>query len=271
MRRILAISSQVAHGTVGLSVIVPTLQALGHQCIALPTVVLSNHPGHPHVAGTRIAAATLAEMLAALEANGWLSGVDCILSGYLPGVEHAAVVAELVGRLREREPGLPYICDPVIGDDPKGVYIDPAAAAAIRDRLLPLADVLTPNRFELAWLSGLPVATSAEAVTAARALGRPLVIATSTPEATGDILANLAVTRRDVTTVRVAKRARVAHGTGDMLSALVAGFALYFGGGTGDFAGALEPAVRALDDVVTASEGCADLQLGRLRNFGGER
>jgi pyridoxine kinase len=175
MARILAISSQVAHGSVGLSVIVPALQAQGHEVMALPTVLLSNHPGHPHVAGTRIAPETLTAMVEALTANGWLAGVDAVLSGYLPTPEHIAFVAATVGRLRAGKPRLPYLCDPVIGDWPKGIYIDQAAAHAIRGQLLPLATMLTPNAFELGWLTGLPVSDLATAMAAIRCLPASLL------------------------------------------------------------------------------------------------
>ena len=154
MARILAISSQVARGAVGLSIIVPALQALGHEVIGLPTVVLSNHPGHAHVAGTRIEAAVLHKMLDALAANGWLQGVDGVLSGYLPTIAHVAFAGEAVARVRAGNMGLKanYLCDPVLGDDPHGLYIDEAAAKAIRDRLIPIADIATPNRFEQSFL-----------------------------------------------------------------------------------------------------------------------
>src|SRR5688572_14290127 len=81
MARILALSSHVAFGSVGLTAIVPALQALGHEVVALPTVVLSNHPGYRSHAGEETAPAMLDRMFDSLEANGWLSGIDAVLSG----------------------------------------------------------------------------------------------------------------------------------------------------------------------------------------------
>jgi pyridoxine kinase len=88
MGRYLVISSQVAHGHVGLSAIVPALQAMGHEVIALPTILLSNHPGHAKVAGFKVEPSVLGQMLDALEANGRLKRVDAVLTGYLPTVDH---------------------------------------------------------------------------------------------------------------------------------------------------------------------------------------
>lgn len=224
MARILALSSWTAAGHVGLSAAVPALQALGHAVTALPTVILSNHPGFPHAAGRPVPPSQIAEMIDALDANGWLAGHDAVLTGYLPSADHVALATDLVRRLRRlaapplAAPPL-VVVDPVLGDDPKGLYLAPAAAVAIRDHLVPAADILTPNRFELAWLTGLPVTTPGEAVAAARTLG-PRVLLTSppVPGATGvlDVAQGAAVL------YPAPPVARVPHGVGDVFAALVA-------------------------------------------------
>jgi pyridoxine kinase len=259
MARILAISSQVVHGSVGLSIIVPALQALGHEVMALPTVLLSNHPGHAHVAGTRIAPETLSSMVEALAANGWLAGVDTVLSGYLPTPEHVAFVAATVQRLRAGNPNLPYLCDPVIGDWPKGIYIDQHAAIAIRDQLLPLATTLTPNAFELGWLTGLSVVDVSSAKAAIRSLRSGLnTVATSVPDA--EALANVVVADGYSASLQVSKRVRVPHGTGDLLSALVCGRGM--SGQT--FPAAVADAVPEVEHVINASEGQEHLRMTAL-------
>jgi pyridoxine kinase len=227
--RILALSSQVARGHVGLSIIVPALQALGHEVIALPTVVLSNHPGHPHVAGTRIAPDVLAGMLGALEANGWLAGVDGILTGYLPSVEHVAFAASAVARVRNLRGvhAVTYLCDPVLGDDPKGLYIDRAAAEAVRDQLVPVADIVPPNRFELSFLTNTEIRSARKALAADVKTGT--VFATSIPsEIPGETLNVLSANHHEGhkacgsrTITRVPLRPVAPNGTGDLFSALV--------------------------------------------------
>jgi pyridoxine kinase len=222
MGTILAISSQVARGYVGLSAVVPALQALGHEVIALPTVILSNHPGHGAVAGERMEPALLRRMLATLDAHGWIAGVDAVLSGYLPTPEHVDVVAEAIGRVRAHTPAAPYFCDPVIGDDPKGLYIAEGAARALAETLVPLADVTFPNRFELAWLTDQPVTDVSSAENAGRALGSSVTVATSIPAA-DDGLATVAVTAEGKWLETVTRLDDVPNGTGDLLAALFSG------------------------------------------------
>ena len=105
MARVLAISSQVARGHVGLSAIVPALQGLGHEVIGLPTVLLSNHPGHKVVAGERVSPALLRRMLDALEANGWLGEIEAVTTAYLPSVEHVQFAVEAIGRVKAQAIG----------------------------------------------------------------------------------------------------------------------------------------------------------------------
>lgn len=257
MARVLALSSQVVRGHVGLSAIVPGLQRLGHEVLGLPTVLLSNHPGHPHVAGERVAPELLARMLDALAANGWLAEVDAVLTGYLPSVGHVELALEVVARVRAVRPAATYVCDPVLGDDPKGIYIDPAVAAAIRDRLVPTAALVTPNRFELAFLTGRPVSSIAEARIAAVSLPGT-VLATSVPMQPPAQIGNLLVCGPEQQALTVVpRRAAVPHGTGDLMAALVLGFQL---------SGCAPPetlarATARIDALLDASAGSDELHL----------
>jgi pyridoxine kinase len=265
MARILAISSQVARGAVGLSVMVPALQRLGHEVIALPSIVLSNHPGHAHSAGLSMPVARLDAMLMALEANGWLYGLDAVVSGYLPTARHVRLIADWVGRLRAlaRTPALPYLCDPVLGDEPKGLYIDPAAAEAIRKDLVPLADILTPNRFELGYLATgcLPdhLADLAEARAAVAAFKAPIVVATSIP-GEGGSLVNVMAAAGALHETRVARRPHAPHGSGDLFATLLA--AALAGGKPPPEA--LGLATAGVDRVLAASAGSDALDLRTL-------
>jgi pyridoxine kinase len=220
MRRILVVSSQVAADAVGLTATIPPLQRAGIEVVALPTIVLSNHPARPRVAGLTLQPTLLEEMAQAIEANGWLAGFDAVLSGYLPSAEHVAWLGEVVKRMRGFNPALLYVCDPIFGDDPHGLYLDADAAARIRDVLLPLADVVTPNRFELAWLSGVEIGSVHDAVKAARILGRPQLAATSIPDGARR-LANVLVAGGEVLVSHVEKLDDVPHGTGDLFAGLL--------------------------------------------------
>lgn len=217
MRRILIISSYVAHDPVGLTATSPPLQRAGIEVVGLPTVVLSNHPIRAHIAGLTVDPELLKNMVAALENNGWLGTFDAVFSGYLPSAQHVEAVAAAVKRLRELNPAITYICDPIFGDDPAGHYIDERAATAIRDLLLPVADVLTPNRFELSWLSGFDVKSPRDAVEAISRLDRPMVVGTSIPDGSSRLATVLAADGR-VLIGRVEKWDDVPHGTGDVFA-----------------------------------------------------
>ena len=264
MPRILAISSQVAHGNVGLSIIVPALQAMGHEVMALPTVLLSNHPGHAHVAGTKIEPAVLHQMLDALEANRWLAGVDGLLTGYLPTREHVTFALEAVRRVRavRGRHTVTYLCDPVLGDDPKGLYIDEMAARAIRDNLIALADIATPNRFELSFLNS--AATPLDIKSANDALAHHLncttTIATSIPSAVADETLNTVYSCGVAALTRVRIRPNSPHGTGDLFAALLLSAFL----DTSDVFDALGRATAGVDQVLAASAGCDQLAVSGL-------
>lgn len=258
MATVIAVSSFVARGTVGLRAIMPALDRMGHETIACPTVLLSNHLGHPHphVAGGPVAPDMLSAMLDALEANGWLPKIDAVLTGYLPSPEHVRIVEALVGRLRAVRPDALIVCDPVLGDDPEGLYVPQSVAEGVRDRLLPLATHVKPNRFELAFFSGRPLETTADVVAAARSLPVPVVLASSIPTA-GDRLANIVVTRDRAVGCTVRREASAPHGTGDLLAALFAAHTLY----GEDPATSAAFAAGAVASAIALSKGTDELQL----------
>ena len=260
MARILAISSQVARGHVGLSIIVPALQALGHDVIALPTIILSNHPGHAHAAGTQIAPPILAQMFDALSANGWLGGVDAILTGYLPSVAHVAFARNAVLHIKQMRGSNStiYLCDPVLGDDPKGLYIDEAAANAIRDQLNPIADIATPNRFELSFLTRRNIRSVRDAL--AHPLKIPLTIATSIPSANVSETINALISDQTQSVTRVPLRPNAPHGTGDLFSALILAAIL----GNQSTAAALAFATAGVDQALAKSAHHDNLQISAL-------
>lgn len=260
MPRVMVISSMVARGHVGLSAIVPVLQGLGLEAVVLPTVMLSNHPGHASFAGQSVPVAQLEAMLSALAANGWLSDIDAVLTGYFPAVSHVDFAVSAIRQVTSANAHAHICCDPVLGDDPAGLYVPERVAAAVKSQLLPLSQSITPNRFELQWLSGQPVASPADAMAAARALGISLTLATSVPW-TKDVLTNVAVTADEAWCTRSARRHGVPHGTGDALSAA------FLAGRLSGLAvpQALAKAAGSIDAVIAASPGADELQLATSR------
>lgn len=219
MKTVLSISSHVMHGHVGNSASTFPLQRLGLKVLAVPTIILTSHVGYPVRHGIDVLPQTLDDMLAALDANGWLNGLDAVVTGYLPTDAHTEVAAKWAERLKSRQPETIILCDPVIGDQPTGLYVQESSAVAIRDRLLPLADAATPNSFELGWLTGDPLDELSAAINAAHVLAPPTVLVTSSPAGDGQ-LANVLVSEAGAWRTEVHRREVELHGTGDFLAAL---------------------------------------------------
>src|SRR5271165_3382617 len=99
MAKVLAISSQVVHGHVGNSSAAFVLQRIGHDILAVPTILLSNRPGYKALAGERIDPEKLNQILEALQSNGWLACVDAVATGYLPSPQHVELCAHWVARV----------------------------------------------------------------------------------------------------------------------------------------------------------------------------
>ena len=267
MSRILVISSYVAHGAVGLQAALPGLQRRHAHITALPTILLSNHPGYTRFAGSAVAIEQLQAMFEAIDANGWLSGIDGVLTGYMPSAGHAVWARSVIDHMTARSPGVLIMIDPVLGDDPGGLYVDAATAAAIHDRLVPAASVVTPNRFELEWLSGERVTDPASAIAAARRLGVPRVAATSIPYAAHpmaaddpQMISNVLVTANTAWLSPVAKRPAVPHGTGDLFAGLLLSQLIAHRADREALAGA----TRGVAQAIAASDGQTDLTVWGL-------
>ena len=149
-----------------------------------------------------------------------------ILSGYLGSVDIGAVVADFVARAKARNPALRYACDPVLGDRDRGLFVATSIPPLVRDRLCPLADIITPNHFEFEWLCGAKAATTDQMIEAARALmahGPSTVVVTSAELAgtpNGEI-ETLAVERSQAWRVRTPKLPISPNGTGDLFASAV--------------------------------------------------
>ncbi|MEM8985574.1 MAG: pyridoxal kinase [Pseudomonadota bacterium] len=186
--RILSLQSQVAYGHVGNSAAVFALQRRSIDVISLPTALLSHHPGHGAPAGVATDAGLLGQMTASLQKLPVFREIDGVLTGYIGAADQAPVLAEIVDAVRAANPKAIYICDPVLGDEPKGIYVDEARAAAIADTLVPKADIITPNLFELQRLAGGAPKTLTEIAEAAKGLA-PETVVTSTAPGTASAIA----------------------------------------------------------------------------------
>jgi pyridoxine kinase len=222
---LLVITSQVVRGGISGRGLVFALERLGHPVWFLPTILLPWHPGHGK--GTRIAAdpEAFASIAADLANSPKLSEIGGILTGYLGHPEQGEPIRDLVRAVKRLNPEAPYLCDPVIGDRLNGeagaLYVPEATASAIRDELVPLADIVTPNCYELSWLTGREVTTELQALSAARCLGNERVMVTSAPALRRNAIANLLAGPRGAVAAEHALVPNSPHGTGDLIAGLL--------------------------------------------------
>lgn len=188
---VISISSHVVRGSVGNRAAAFAFEALGFPAWVVPTVTLSWHPGHGPA--TRYAATQedFESLIDDMIEAPWIGEVGGILTGYLANPHQAECAARLFDKLKQTNPQPVYLCDPVIGDE-GGLYVLEDTANAIKEHLLPLADIVTPNRFELGWLSGASTPqTRDEAVQLASSLAPENVLVTSCPGTRADEMGNL--------------------------------------------------------------------------------
>lgn len=252
---VLSIQSDVVYGHVGNAAARFALQKLGHEVWAVPTVLLSSHAGYARVEGESLSADLLRRLIDGLAANGWLAHCDAVLSGYLGHPDQADVVADAVRLVKQANISALYCLDPVFGDAGRA-YAKPGVAEAMARILLPLADIVTPNAFELASLASVPVGDVGSAKIAAARLGRPLVLATSVPAGDGRI-GTLAATKDEAWFATTPLLTEVPHGSGDLLSALFLGRRLN-GAAIGD---ALAASVASVHHILSASVGAQEMAL----------
>ena len=216
---VIVISSHVVRGSVGNRAAVFALETLGFPVWALPTVVLPWHPGHGPSTRLTFAADEFDKAIDDLINARWLGEVSAVLTGYFGNERQPKAVARLVRALQERNPNLLYVCDPVIGDV-GGLYIPQSTAEAIRDELLPLASVATPNRYELAWLAGSELDSNAAIMEAALALGPSRMLVTSAIPMMAGGTGNLYLTGTHALLAEHRLIDNPQNGLGDLLSAL---------------------------------------------------
>ena len=222
MPTVLSVQSRVAYGHVGNAASVFPLQRLGIEAWALDTVAFSNHTGHGRWRGSAVAAAQIAELFEGIAALGVLPHIDAVLSGYLGDATTGPVLLDIVERVRAANRRALFCCDPVIGDVDAGSYVTDGIAEFFRDRALALADVVTPNLFELEYLTGAPVGTLAEAARAAAALRArgPSVVLLTSIAAEPDRVTMLALGAEGAWAVDTPRLPVVLNGCGDVTAAV---------------------------------------------------
>ena len=220
----LSIQSSVAFGHVGNSAAVFPLQRLGHEVWPVNTVHFSNHTGYGAWRGPLLDPADVREVIAGIDDRGALSSVDAVLSGYQGDPAVGAVILDAVARVKSLNPEAVYCCDPVMGDVGRGMFVRPGIPEFMRDTVVPAADILTPNHFELDFLAGTTTRSMDEvlaAVDAVRARGPRDVLVTSVlVDDTPDSLDVIAVSDLGAWAVTTPLLPISPNGCGDLTAAL---------------------------------------------------
>ena len=164
--QILSIQSAVAYGHVGNSAATFPLQRLGHQVWPVNTVNFSNHTGYGEWRGPLLAASDVAEVIAGIADRGAFATCDAVLSGYQGDPAVGAVILDAVATVKAANPEAAYCCDPVMGDVGRGMFVRPGIPEFMRDEVVPRADIVTPNHFELDFLAGTTTTTLDEVLAA---------------------------------------------------------------------------------------------------------
>ena len=261
---VISIQSHVAYGHVGNSAAVFALQRLGLEVWPVHTVQFSNHTGYPEFQGQVFSAGDIAKLIDGLEARGALARCDALLTGYIGDPALGAVILDAVRRIRAANPRALWACDPVMGDDGKGLFVRAGIPEFMAEQALPAADILTPNRFELEILSGTKPRSLAEVRAAAASLLQrgPKVVLITSLAAEGNVAGEmemLAVASGGVWRIAAPHLPFAPNGAGDAVAAFFLGFYLR----TGSVPQALGKAASAIFEVLqtTLESGEEELQL----------
>jgi len=257
-RAVIVVSSHVARGSVGNRAAVFALETLGFPVWAVPTVILPWHPGHSRATKIVPDPKQFVALMKDLERSPWLGEVAAVLSGYLGDAEQVKAVASLVEAVKKRNPDALYICDPVMGDS-GGLYVAEEIATGIKDQLMTLADIATPNRYELEWMTGAKLGDLRTAMIAAMHAGPATMMMTSAPAMLAGGTGNLLITADDALLAEHRLIDKPPNGLGDLTAAVFLARLL-----DGQPAGkALQSTTAAVFEILarTAKRGADELQL----------
>jgi pyridoxine kinase len=268
--KILSIQSAVAYGHVGNSAAVFPMQRIGVEVVPVPTVNFSNHTGYGAWRGPLIPPPDVAEILLGVQERGVFPQIDAVLSGYQGGVGIGDVIVDAVRRVKAENPAALYSCDPVMGNAKSGCFVAPEIPVLLRDRVVPAADIITPNQFELGFLTGAEPASiesTLDAADLARAMGPSTVLVTSVerPDREEGTIEMLVVDDAGAWLVTTPHLPFKANGSGDVTAAL---FTAHYVA-TRDAALSLERTASSVFDLIetTYRSGERELQLVQAQEF----
>jgi pyridoxine kinase len=179
---VLTIQSHVAYGYSGNTAAVFPIQRLGHEAWAVNTVEFSNHTGYESWRGRIMDPALAGELVEGIAERGVLGQCEALASGYMGDGRVSEAILEALAKVKRANPKALYCCDPVMGDLGLGFYVHSDIPGIFKTRLVPAADIVTPNQFELEALTGIPIrglADAEKAIAALHRMGPRIVLVTS--------------------------------------------------------------------------------------------
>ena len=222
----LILSSHVAASMVGGSLQQRVFNSAGIDTMLVPTVTYGRHPGWGEPGGGIVEQDVFESMLSGVAEQGMLNLTDVMLTGYFADVGHVYAAADTIRAVRaspRTTNGLrafadqPLIAvDPVMGDSPEGLYVSRPIAAAIKDKLVSQADLVTPNLFELGHMTGRPLTDLASMIRAARSLDCPALVSSLPRQGRIGVMF---VDAEEAWLVTHDRCAKAPNGTGDLLTA----------------------------------------------------
>lgn len=227
---VLTIQSHVSFGHVGNAAATLPMQLLKIRPIVVNTVQFSNHTGYGEFKGQVFTASHIEDVLAGLEARGVLDTCKAVLSGYLGDAQIGEVILQSVRKIRKQYPEMIFLCDPVMGDVGRGIFVRPGIPEFLIEQALREATIITPNHFEYELIAKQSFGHIDEIVNHAKSLINKspyleAIIITSLrlPELPEDKLETLLVTKQDAYLVETPYHdlEPLPNGMGDTFSAIL--------------------------------------------------
>lgn len=248
----LSIQSCVSYGHVGNSAVTFPLQRLGVRVWPIHTVLFSNHTGYGKWKGQICDVSVVRSIFEGVKDRGALHTASALLSGYMGSPDLGFVILDILKELKQINPALIYCCDPVMGDVGRGFFVPPAIQDFFKNNLIQQADIITPNHFELEFLSETHFDTIEGAVQAARkvmAMGPSVVLVTSLvlAENMENSINMMAVDKNSVYLVTTPNLPLSLNGAGDLTAALFSHFYIKYQ----DISLALEHTISRVFSLIT--------------------
>lgn len=268
--KVLSIQSAVAYGHVGNSAAVFPMQRIGVEVLPVYTVNFSNHTGYGAWRGPMISPDDVREVITGIEERDAFPGIDAVLSGYQGGEGIGDVIIDAVARVKAANPSAVYACDPVMGNAKSGCFVAPAIPVLLREKVVPVADIITPNQFELGFLTETEPDTlesTLASVDLAMAMGPRTVLVTSVerPDREEGTIEMLVADAQGAWIVQTPRLPMKANGSGDVTAALFTAHYVE----SADAKLALERTASSVFDLLalTLESGARELQLVEAQEF----